>query len=59
MKHQEIINLLNDETLLNLWQETRTLSKIIRKPIIKKEIKLSIIQKIWNLIFLITTMFAF
>ena len=32
-------------TILNLWQENRTLSMIIENQIMKREMKLPIIQK--------------
>ena len=44
------------QTILNLWQENRTLSMIVETQIIMQQMKLPIILKFWNLIFMITTM---
>ena len=45
MEHQKILTLLNEvkQTILNSRQENGTLSMIIQKQIMKKEMKLSII----------------
>ena len=47
------------QTILNSWQENRTLSMINQTQIMKQEIKLSVMQKLQNLIFLITAMLTF
>ena len=61
MKHQKILNLLNILNLViqNSWQENWTLSIINEIKIMVYEIKLSIIQKFYNLIFGITMTLSF
>ena len=47
------------QTVLNMWQENRTLSTINHKENMVEEMKLSVIQNFGNLIFMITMMLAF
>ena len=45
MEYQRYLDLLNIQTILNLWQENGTLPMIIQKWIIIQEMKLPIMQK--------------
>ena len=45
--------------ILNLQQENGIMSMITQNQVMMQQMKLPIIQKFWNLIYVITTMFTF
>ena len=59
MEHQKILNLLNEANDSKFIARKEALPTIVQMQIMVKEIKLSIIQKFWNLIFMISTMLTF
>ena len=59
MEHQKILNLLNEANDSKFIARKEALPTIVQMQTMVKEIKLSIIQKFWNLIFMISTMLTF
>ena len=59
MENQKILNLLNEANDSKFIARKEALPTIVQMQIMVKEIKLSIIQKFWNLIFMISTMLTF
>ena len=59
MEHQKILNLLNEANDSKFIARKEALPTIVQMQIMVEEIKLSIIQKFWNLIFMISTMLTF
>ena len=59
MEHQKILNLLNEANDSKFIARKEALPTIIEMQITMKEMKLSIIQKFWNLVFVISTMLTF
>ena len=59
MEHQKILNLLNEANDSKFIARKEALPTIIEMQIMVKEMKLSTIQKFWNLVFVISTMLTF
>ena len=59
MQHQKILNFLNEANDSKFVMKNGTLSMIIQRQIMKQQMKLPMMQKFQNLVFVITTMLTF